>query len=131
MALLNDALLPLQSGNGGNGAALLFLLLALLIALVTIAGMWRIFQKADEPGWAAIIPIYNTYVLIKIGGNPWWYLLLYLVPLVNLIVAIKVFIDVARAFGRGTLFGLGMAFLTFLFVPLLGFGDDQYRGAPR
>lgn len=86
------------------------------------------FEKAGRPGWGAIIPIFNTYLMLKIGGNSGWWLLGLLVPVVNFFVALKMMIDVADSFGRGFLFGLGLAFLSFVFWPLLGFGDDTYRG---
>lgn len=122
--------LALQSngGSGAGGAVLLLVYLAVIV--VVIAGMWKAFEKAGEPGWAAIIPIYNTYVMIKIGGNAWWWLLLLFVPLINLVAIVKISVDVAKAFGQGLGYGLGLAFLSFIFWPILGFGDYQYQGAP-
>jgi hypothetical protein len=98
-----------------------------LIALFVIAGMWKSFEKAGEPGWGAIIPIYNIYLMLKIGGKPWWWMLLMLVPLVNFIVAILMNFGIARNFGRGAGFALGLTFLGLIFWPILGFGDSQYR----
>jgi hypothetical protein len=75
-----------DSGSAGGG---LFLLLIYAVVIVgTIAGAWKIFEKAGQPGWAAIVPFYNTYILLKIAGRPGWWLLLYLIPLVNLVIAI-------------------------------------------
>jgi hypothetical protein len=103
------------------------MILIILFALVVIAGMWKAFEKAGEPGWGAIIPIYNLYLMLKIGGKPWWWLLLMIFPLINLVVAILMGIGIARNFGRGVLFGLGLTFLGFICWPILGFGDDQYE----
>ncbi|MDB6167364.1 MAG: signal peptidase [Verrucomicrobia bacterium] len=109
---------------------LLFLLVLLYCALavVVIAGFWKVFIKASQPGWACLVPIYNLYTLLKIAGRPGWWLLLMLVPVVNLVIAIVVAIDVAKAFGRGVGFGLGLAFLGAIFYPILGFGSDMYQG---
>lgn len=104
------------------------LLIQLAIAVIYIAGMWKVFEKAGQPGWAAIIPIYNVYVLCKVAGRPGWWLLLFLVPLVNLIILFVVSFDVAKAFGKGAGFGVGLALLGFIFYPLLGFGEDRYTG---
>jgi len=104
-------------------------LVPLLILIVAIAGMWKTFDKAGQPGWAAIIPIYNIYVLLQITDNPVWYLILFLVPLVNIIISIKVLVDLSKAFGQGIGFALGLVFLSFIFWPLLGFGDYQFRGS--
>ncbi len=100
--------------------------LAILVAFV--AGLAKVFAKAGEPAWGAIVPIYNTYLMIKIGGNPWWYLLLLLIPLVNLLVLAKISVDIAAAFGKGLGYGLGLWLLQPVFYPLLGFGDASYRG---
>ncbi|MDZ7731051.1 MAG: DUF5684 domain-containing protein [Natrialbaceae archaeon] len=123
-----SSLVPLQAGD--IGMALIFMLIPLLLTVVVIAGFWKAFAKAGEPGWAAIIPIYNAYVMVKISGNPAWWLILFFIPVINFIAAIKISIDVAKAFGQGTGFGLGLAFLGFIFWPLLGFGDYDYVGAP-
>jgi len=106
-------------------------LIYLAIIVLVIAGVWKVFVKAGQPGWACIIPIYNAYILLKIAGRPGWWLLLYLVPLVNLVIAIIVAIDVAKAFGKGAGFGLGLAFLCFIFYPILGFGSATYGQAAK
>ncbi|WP_336330243.1 MULTISPECIES: DUF5684 domain-containing protein [unclassified Haloarcula] len=119
---------PLQNSGGGNIVLLLF---NLLIAGIQIAGMWMVFEKADHAGWKAIVPIYDLYIMLKIGENAWWWLVLLLVPFVNIYAWYKIHAGVARAFGRGIGFGLGLAFLGILFFPLLGFGDYQYRQSGR
>ena len=115
-----------QADGGGASAAVLVVQLAALVA-----GMAKVFAKANEPAWGAIVPIYNIYLLIKIGGNPWWYLLLSLIPLVNVLMLAKVSIDVAKSFGKGVGYGLGLWLLWPVFYPLLGFGDATYRGPAR
>src|SRR6195256_1051104 len=72
---------------------------ALIILL--IAAIWKVFSKAGQPGWAAIIPIYNLYVMCKVAGRPGWWLLLMLIPLVNFIIAIILNVDIAKRFGKG------------------------------
>ena len=107
---------------------MLFLLCYLAVIVFVIAAFWKVFSKAGHPGWAAIIPIYNIYIMLKIADRPGWWLLLFLIPLVNLIIAILVAIDIAKSFGKGTGFGLGLAFLGFIFYPILGFGSATYSG---
>lgn len=102
----------------------------LAVCVLLIAALWKVFAKAGQPGWAAIIPIYNAYILIKIAGRPGWWLVLYLIPLVNVVIAVMVTIEVARAFGKGIGFALGMIFLAFIFYPILGFGSAVYRAQP-
>lgn len=118
-----DSLVPLQSSGGGGIE--LFAVLALTI--VIFAGFWKTFEKAGEPGWAGLIPIYNLYVLVRVSGNAWWWFILFFVPLVNFFATVKISIDIAGKFNRGVLFGLGLTFLSFIFYPVLGFGDYQYQ----
>ncbi|MCC6970734.1 MAG: hypothetical protein IT434_10985 [Phycisphaerales bacterium] len=122
----NALVLAQQSSN--NAGELIFAVIYLAIAILVIAGFWKTFAKAGEPGWAAIIPIFNTYILLKIAGRPWWWLVLYFIPIVSLVVWIVVAIDIAKAFGKGTGFGVGLALLPFIFFPVLGFSDAQYQG---
>lgn len=89
---------------------------------------WRIFEKAGKPGWAAIIPIYNVFVLLQIVGRPWWWLLLLLIPIVNIVVGFLVALDLSRSFGHDLAFALGLFFLGFVFYPILGLGSDTYQG---
>lgn len=104
------------------------MIISLLVVIVMIAAMWKIFTKAGQPGWASIIPIVNIYFLCKIAGRPGWWFILFLIPLVNFIIAIIVCIDIAKNFGKGTGFGLGLAFLGIIFFPILAFGDATYQG---
>jgi len=111
---------------------IIFTLLPLALAVLTIAGAWKTFVKANQPGWGAIIPIYNIWLIIQITDNEWWWLLVVLfVPIVNFLGYIKLSIDLAKSFGRGLGFGLGLVFLPFIFFPLLGFGDARYQGGSR
>ena len=109
-----------------TGGVLLF---ALAIAVIVVIGMWKVFEKAGQPGWACIIPIFNVYILLKIAGRPAWWLVLFLIPIANFVVALIVALDVAKAFGQSAVFGF---FLLFLFggigYLILGFGNYQYRG---
>ena len=111
-----------------SGGSPLGAIVGLLIAVLMIAAMWKIFTKARQPGWACLIPIYNIYILCKIVGRPGWWVILMLIPFVNFIIAIILCIDLAKSFGHGVGFGLGLAFLGIIFFPILGFGSAQYQG---
>jgi len=117
----------LETTSSGVSAGLMLFYLAILA--VVIAGMWMVFTKAKHAGWKALIPIYNTYILLKIVGRPGWWLLLFLIPLVNIIVAIIVFNDLAKSFGYGVGMTLLLIFLPFIAFPYLGFSKDaKYHG---
>lgn len=106
----------------------IFFIVWVAIMVAFIAGSWKAFEKAGQPGWGCLVPIYNIYLMLVITGRPAWWLLLFLIPLVNFIVGIILCIDIAKKFGQGVGFGLGLCFLPFIFWPILGFGDAQYEG---
>ncbi len=124
-------MLPSVVGASGGGASAIIWIIYVAVIVLVIAGLWKTFTKAGEPGWAAIIPIYNYIVLLKIIGRPIWWIILLFIPFVNFVVLIIMMIDLAKAFGKGTGFGIGLVFLSFIFIPILGFGDAQYQGAPN
>jgi hypothetical protein len=108
-------------------------LFSLVIGVLAIVAMWKIFTKAGEPGWASIVPIYNTYILTKISGyNPILFLL-FLIPLVNVVFAIMVMLGLGRAFGKSTGWSIGLlVILNVIGMLILGFGKDEYRNpAPQ
>ena len=100
----------------------------LAVMILMIAALWKVFQKAGKPGWASIIPIYNIIVIMEIIGKPWWWLILMLIPGVNLVIAIWATNLLSLSFGQGVGFTLGLIFLPVIFYPLLGFGNFEYKG---
>ena len=117
------------------GGAVIFVVIYIAVIVFEIAALWQVFVKGGRPGWAAIIPFYNYYVLLKIVGRPGWWLILYFIPIVNIIVWIIVAIDLAKSFAKSTPFAVGLIFLAFIFIPILGFGPASYvepaAGGPR
>ena len=117
------------SASGGGAMAMVMLVVELAVAVLYIAGMWKVFTKAGEPGWAAIIPIYNIIVLLKIAGKPAWWFILYIIPLVSIIVHFLVSIEVAKAFGKSAGFGVvALGIFGVIGFPMLGFGAATYQG---
>jgi len=124
------AMAEAQAQQGGSAAGgMIVLLIQLAFIALMIASMWKIFSKAGEPGWAAIVPIYNLVVMLKIAGKPVWWIVLFFIPLVNIVFSILVALGMAERFGKGAGFGLGLAFLSPIFYPILGFGSAQYQGS--
>jgi len=129
-----------QNPNPGGGAALagmfFFLMVCMAIALLpticTLAGMWAVFAKAGEPGWAAIVPIYNFIVLLRIAGMPGWYVVLVFIPCIGAIAAIAfsimIAIKLAERFNVGGGFVIGLILLPYIFYPILGFGSAECDG---
>ena len=110
-------------------------LIILAFYVLIIAAQWKIFTKAGQEGWKALIPIYNVVVLYKIIGLSPWLLLLYLlsvVPVVGWIISIALSIvstvKLAKAFNQSTAFIFGLLFLSPIFQMILGFGKAEYVG---
>ena len=97
-------------------------------AVIGIIALWKIFEKAGEQGWKAIIPLYDTYTFVKIlEGNGWKFLLL-LIPVVNIVYAIMLLVKLAKAFGKSTGFAIGLIFLSPIFMLILAFDGSVFRG---
>lgn len=112
-----------SSGGYSMGQSLLFGALGIFI----IVCMWKVYTKAKQPGWAAIVPIYNIIIELRIVRRPWWWVFLMLIPLVNLVVAIIVLNDLSKAFGKGVGMTLLLLFLPIIGYPILAFGDATYQ----
>jgi len=102
------------------------ILISLSLSVLLIASKWIIYNKAGKPGWAAIIPIYNTIVLLEIVKKPWWWIFLLLIPLVNIVFIIIIYNNLAKAFGKDVGCTIGLLLLGFIFFPLLAFGNSKY-----
>ncbi|MDI9469997.1 MAG: DUF5684 domain-containing protein [Bacillota bacterium] len=99
---------------------------SLVFTVLGIIAIWRIFTKAGQPGWAAIIPLYNLYTFFKITWGNGWFFLLMLIPLVNIVIMILTMVKLAQAFGRGGGFAAGLIFFSFIFMLILAFGQTYY-----
>lgn len=118
------------------------LLFALIPYILVVIAWWKIFVKAGQPGWAAIVPVYNLYILLKIIGRPIWWLwllILLVIPFVNFIGAVVWFVlgilialDLGKAFGKDPAFSIILLWLfSIIGYLILGFGKDEYKGAPN
>ena len=111
-----------------DGLGATFWIVYLAVIVFYVAAMWKVFTKAGQPGWAAIIPIYNVIVLLQIAGKPVWWVLLCLIPLVNIVVGVMMWHGISTNFGKGVGFTIGLIFLSIIFLPILAWGDAEYLG---
>ena len=105
-------------------------IISLVLCVFVLVCMWIIFRKANKPGWAAIVPFYNLYVMFEITWGSGWRFLLMLIPIYNIILSIQTQIRLAKAFGKGGGFAAGLIFLPYIFVPILAFSGASYQGVP-
>jgi hypothetical protein len=108
-------------------------LFGLIFAVFMMASAWRMHSKAGQPGWVGIIPGLNILGLLKMAGKPYWWALLYFVPVLDVLVHLIVMVNVARSFGKSALFGVGLMIppITFVALPMIGFGSARYLGPAR
>ena len=139
----------------GMGAGMIVLLLALLV--FEIVCIWKVFQKAGEPGWKCLIPIYNAYIYMKIsweGKYFWWILLLGILPgiltgvalgsssgglagisgfvsiaayVAIAVISIIALVKLAKRFGKSGGFAVGLIFLEPIFIAILAFDSSTYN----
>jgi hypothetical protein len=102
------------------------LLIYLIALILTIAGMWKCFQKAGERGWTSIIPVYNLFVLVRIIKKPWYWALLMLIPYIGVIWSVWSMNLFSKSFGKDLGYTIGLIFFPFIFYPLLGYGAAEY-----
>ena len=108
-----------------------FVIIAIAVGILQIIATWKLYRKAGEKGWAAIVPFYNLYVMVKIAWGNGWLFLLYLVPMGNIVFAIGTCVKLARAFGKGGGYAVGLIFLPYVFLSILGFGQAEYQGTDK
>ncbi len=107
----------------------LFQFLAWIVALfliITVEAKWKVYRKAGKPGWAVIIPIYNTIVLLQIIKKPIWWLFMLLIPFVNIIFVIWMTNLLSKRFNKDEGFTVGLILIPFIFYPLLGMSRAEY-----
>lgn len=117
------------SGGAGAGAILTLFFFAMIIVMIT--AQWMVFTKASQPGWACLIPILNFLVILKLVKRPMWWILLLLIPFVNFVTLIIIFVDLAKAFGKGVGFAIGLIILGPIFYLILAFGSATYQLEPE
>jgi hypothetical protein len=119
-------------GGGLMAALWTYMIVSLVVFAIVVIGMYKVFEKAGQPGWAAIVPIYNAWILVtEIAQKPPLWFVGLLIPCVNIIVMLLVCMEVANKFGQGGGFGIGLFLLGIVFWPLLGFGSAQYEGRKK
>lgn len=118
----------------GSGAGLIIFavlfLVYILVLVVLIGSMWKLFTKANKPGWAAIIPFYNIIVMLEIIGRPLWWFVCMFIPFVSIWFSIVLALDLAKSYGKSTLYGVLLILLPIVGFPLLAFGKDTHYVGP-
>jgi len=122
----------MNQSSSGLGVSIISFIISLVFIIFYIIVFWKIFTKAGKPGWACIIPVYNIIVMLEIIKRPVWWLILFIIPFVNIIMAIITTMDTAAAYGKSKAWGFFMLFiLGFIGYPILGFGSAQYSAPSR
>ncbi len=100
----------------------------LVLVLIWALSMWQVFYKAGYAGWKCLIPIYNMYILTKIGSQPIWVFIMLYIPFVNFIAMLLIALSIAKAFGKGPAFAIiGLFLFSFFGYMVIGWGDSEYE----
>lgn len=130
MSMENPSGVIIQESQTSPVVGLIVWSIYLVIIVVYLAAMWKIFTKAGKPGWAAIVPLYNFIIMLEIIGRPVWWIALFFVPVANIVISLIVAIDLAKVFGKSTVFGVvGLWLFSFVGYLMLAFGKDKYVGS--
>lgn len=120
--------------NSPSGSLIAFFIVLLIVYVGIIAlliiSLWKIFLKANQPGWAAIVPFYNFYIMNIIARKPGWWFGMMFIPVVNIIFMIMIINGIVKNFGKSNGFTVGIVFLPFIFYPILAFGNATYLFSP-
>jgi hypothetical protein len=134
----------LAQASGDQNAAALGLIMAMIAGfgmillagyVVVLIGMWKVFTKAGQPGWAVLIPFYNIIVLLRVAGLPWYWVFAVFLPIIPLlgvlaymVLAVMCLHRISTRFGQGVGFTIGLTLLSPIFFLILGFGSSKYVG---
>jgi hypothetical protein len=127
-----DQSAPAAAGSLSTGMAPVIALVGIVVGLVNLAAFWKLFEMGGQPGWAIIVPIYNVVILSRLSGRSGWWILWFLFPVIGVLIwSLTVYIPIAQSHGRGAAFGLGMAILPIIFVPILVFCGEASASKVR
>lgn len=113
------------SAAGAAAIVIIVVLVAYVVAALPASG---VFAKAERPRWAAFVPIYNTLTLLDVVGRPLWWIFLLFIPGINIILTIIVMNDLAKSFGHGPGFTVGLVLISWVFMLVLWLGPSEYLG---
>jgi signal peptidase I len=106
--------------NTGTYFGLLIICAPFFIAVY--AGLWKLFQKAGEPGWKAIIPFYSSFIMLKLSGRPGWWLIWVFIPAATWIISAGIVVDFIKNYGKFSIRHRAAAILLpFIYLPKWGF----------
>ena len=103
------------------------MIFAIAFFVVFIIGVWKTLEKAGQPGWGGLIPIYNLYLLTQVAQKPGWWVIMFFIPIANIVFSILLYNEIAKRFGQGVGFTIGLILLPAIFFMLLGFGNYTYK----
>ena len=106
----------------------IFAILTVLFFILTIIGLWKLFEKTGTPGWVVLIPFYNFYIWLKIINKPLWWYIFIIIPFINVFTVMLMIVELVKCFKK---FGLGeqavSVLFPFIYLPYIGFNkNDEY-----
>lgn len=111
------------------GNALYYALI--FMGIIAIVAQWRLYEKADQPGWATLIPIYNAVVFLRIVGRPASHVWRFFIPVYGqFYFAPKVWIEICQSFGKTSMLDYVLVIIfNGLYILNMGLSyDTNYQG---
>jgi signal peptidase I len=103
-------------------SSIAFYIFAFPLLILATAGYWKLFEKAGRHGWEALIPVYSIYVMLKISGRPVWWLIWLIIPGINVIICVGIYLDFIKSYGKFTIRQQSAGILlSFIYLPKWGF----------
>jgi len=113
-----------------TGTAVLITIFSAAVVVATLIGLWKVFKKAGYQGWESLVPFYNTYVLCDIVFGNGLLFLISFIPYVNTVFILVLYFKLAGVFNKSTAYGIGLVFLSPIFVIMLGMDSNAYYSGP-
>jgi len=104
----------------------IYFITSFAVLILSISGMWKVFEKSNLPGWGTLIPIYNIILLLRVAKISPMFFIFLMIPIINIFALFLIYFVIAERFGKNTIFGIGLIFFGFVFYPILGFGKAKY-----
>jgi len=104
----------------------IYALLTVVFMISSIAGLWKLFEKAGFKGWFILIPLYNFYIWLKIIKKPLWWFIFIIIPFINIFMIYLMIAEILKCYQKYGLLqqAVGVIF-PFIYLPVVGFSKKS------
>ncbi len=110
---------------------LILILIALILFILPAFGLYFMFKKAGAPAWKGVVPILNSYEMLRLSKRPMYLFVLQFIPVVGWFFTLAILVEFVKTFGKFRFYQHALtvcsAGLYFIYVGLNK--KDKYIGA--